>query len=111
MPALAYRIVVEGGQPVVAWDPEPVTQSNQELLYPEAQRGDKLEYAKNLIVTELEASPMLATEMETAARMAGLSRATFLRARSTLRKSEIIECQGGGKGRGQSVWRLNNRET
>lgn len=74
-----------GSQPVIAWEPEPVTVTADEALAVEASEGrTEREEATAWLCDYLAAGPKTAREVQAAARDAGLTLATVRRAKDAL---------------------------
>ena len=86
---LAYKVVIgEHGGPTLAWEPDPVEVDLSEILAGSGGRtrgGGVLEEAKEFLREELAEGPRTVKELEDAAKGAGISWATVLRAKKALR--------------------------
>jgi putative DNA primase/helicase len=105
---LAFRIhqriiKVSGAIPYLDWDTEPVTVTANEMLAAESERasGDRnaLREAMEFIRTELLRGEVEAAVVQEQARKAGISVATFRRARDELKQREGLKTRREGFGR------------
>jgi putative DNA primase/helicase len=106
---LAFRINVRvpdaGGcgiaAPYINWDREPVTITANEVLATQGERTDRkvLNEAMDFIRTELLRGEAEATVVQEQARKAGISNATYRRARDELKTNEGLKTRREGFGR------------
>ena len=67
------------------------------------------EYAKRFIVDFLEAGEKLTTELDEAAKAAGISKNTLNRAKTDLSKNGMLKCRNEGFGRSKTFYsRIEN---
>lgn len=105
---LAYRLIAPyGGQPVVAWEPQPVSVSADEALAPaeqERQRGpdpQERNEAADWLREALKAGPRAAAELRAEAKADGITEGTLKRA-----KERLGVKSGKGGMDGGWTWRL-----
>jgi hypothetical protein len=110
---LAYRVVEVNGQPVLAWDPNPVTTTADEALAPEPTAGKGARQAKHQEVENwlhgmLENGPQTADEVRDRAKAAGYSDYNLKTAKNAL---GVVPYKEGFGRTGVWIWSLPGYES